>query len=49
MTTLAELLRGRPTIQQYVIMERADRMFHVGRYYGGPLTAEQIKILTEGM
>ena len=58
--TLRDLLAGKPTLQQYLILERADRMFGhrvqadgrivtVGRYYGGPLTAEQADTLVHGL
>jgi len=46
--SLGVLLRGQPTLRQFDILSRADQMFaHLfsdgrGRYYGGPLTEEQI-------
>jgi hypothetical protein len=49
--TIHDLLRGQNTIRQLDILSRADRMFadrfadRQGRYYGGILTPEQIRIL----
>ena len=49
--SISSLIRGQSTIRQLDILMRADRLFaHLfsdrrGRYYGGPLTEEQVRIL----
>ena len=43
------LLRGRSTLDQYLILMRADGMFGVGRFFGGELTKVQILVLMEGL
>lgn len=47
--TIGLLARGRPTLDQYTIFMRADRMFVVGRYYGGSLTSKEVTALMEGL
>jgi hypothetical protein len=44
--TIGQLLHHQPTTSQYEIMQRADRMFPVGRYFGGVLTEGEITQLT---
>lgn len=46
--TITELIRfiKANNITQYVIFQRADRMFNVGRFYGGGLSiAEVIRLM----
>lgn len=45
--TLRDILQDRPTLDQYAILERADRLFadRCGRYYGGPITGSERDIL----
>lgn len=41
-----------PTESQFEILQRADRLFsgeRCGRYYGGQLSAEEVKALTDGV
>lgn len=53
--TLKDLLSGQPAITQYELMARADghSLHNVqlsrGRFYGGPLTEEQVAALTDGL
>ncbi len=53
--TISTLIRGQATLRQLEILGRADRMFahlfpnntgnYGGRYFGGILTPEQVRIL----
>lgn len=46
---LRDLLRGRPTLEQYEILQAADLLFmgdRLGRHYGGVLTEREIEVLT---
>lgn len=39
--TLKDLMQGRPTLDQYTVLQNADRLLPCGRYYGGAITEEQ--------
>jgi hypothetical protein len=49
--TLRDMLRGRPTLQQYTILQRADVLLRerCGRYYSGVLSDAECAILKEGL
>ncbi len=48
---ITSLLKDRPTLDQLLILMRADVMFKhsVGRYYGGLLSESQVSMLVEGL
>lgn len=48
--TIRELVRGRSTLDQLEIFQRADRSsLPLGRFFGGQLSDEQIDVLTKGL
>lgn len=50
MITIPSLIRGRNTLDQLLILMRADYMqLPAGRYYNGPLTEDQRVILMENI
>jgi hypothetical protein len=44
--TISVLLKDLSTLDQFEVLMRADRMFLVGRYYGGDLTIDEFMELT---